>query len=49
MRTEKAIVVVIPAKTASGTVTTNRKGMTKAYTGLRIAILMVLQNETSST
>jgi hypothetical protein len=30
MRTEKAIVVVIPANTAKGTVTTKRKGTTKA-------------------
>lgn len=39
MRTEKARVVVMPAKTARGTVTTKRKGTTKAYTGFISAIV----------
>jgi hypothetical protein len=40
MRTEKAKVVVIPAKMASGMVKTQRNGTTSPWTGLRRGILL---------
>jgi hypothetical protein len=39
MRTEKASVVVMPAKMASGRVTTQRKGTMSPYTRLGIGIV----------
>jgi hypothetical protein len=48
MRTEKARVVVMPAKMASGRVTTQRKGTMSPYTGFGIGMVQSLRQELRS-